>query len=93
MYFCVQNEIYNVVHIESNATMMIMSHEVYQAISKLSDNKASGLDHISAEHLKYGSKRIAPLLALCFSGFMTHGVLPDSMLSVLLVPVIKDKVA
>lgn len=42
-------------------------------------------------HLKYGSKRIAPLLAVCFTSLLIHGVLPDSMLSVLLVPVIKNK--
>ncbi len=30
--------------------------------------KASGLDNISAEHLKYGSKRITSL-AVCFTGF------------------------
>ncbi len=34
--------------------------------------KASGLDNISAEHLKYGSKRIA-LLAVCFTGFFNGG--------------------
>lgn len=31
------------------------------------------------------------LLAMCFSGLLAHGILPGSMLSVLLVPVIKDK--
>ncbi len=34
--------------------------------------KASGLDNISAEHLKYGSKRIASL-AVCFTGFFFNG--------------------
>ena len=28
---------------------------------------------------------------MCFTSFMSHGFLPDSMLSVMLVPVIKDK--
>ena len=28
---------------------------------------------------------------MCFSGIMVHGVLPDSILSVLLVPVLKEK--
>ncbi len=31
------------------------------------------------------------LLAICFTGFMIHGLLPESMLSVTLLPVIKDK--
>ena len=31
------------------------------------------------------------LLAMCFISFISHGFLPGSMLSVVLVPVIKDK--
>ena len=31
------------------------------------------------------------LLTICFSGLLAHGILPDSMLPVLLVPVIKEK--
>lgn len=34
-----------------------------------------------------------PLLAMCFTGFLTHGYLPDSITTVVLVPVIKDKAA
>ena len=45
----------------------------------------------NAEHLKYCSRRIIPLLAMCISALFIHGFLPDSMLSVVLVPVIKDK--
>ena len=91
LFNCVQSELYKVDDIDSNESMVIMSHEVYQAINKMSDNKASGEDHISAEHLKYASMEIASLLSICFTAFMSHGLLPDSMLSVLLVPVIKDK--
>ncbi len=64
---------------------------MYQAINRISDNKASGLDNITIEHLKYASLKTAPLLSLCFTGFMIHGLLPDSVLSVFLVPVVKDK--
>lgn len=56
----------------------------------ISHNKASSLNHINAEPVKNGTLR-APLLSLCFTGFMMHGLLPDSMLSVMLVPVVKDK--
>ena len=75
----------------SDDVSVIMSHEVSKAISQMSDNKASVLDHISGEHLKHASLKTAPLLALSFTGFMIHGMLPDSLLSVLLVPVVKDK--
>ena len=52
----------------------------------------SGSDHITAEHFKFATPKAAALLSICFTGFMNHGLLPDSMLSVTLVPVIKDKV-
>ncbi len=54
-------------------------------------NKACGPDLIVAEHLKNASQLILVLLALCLTGFLLHGLLPQSMLTVLLVPVIKDK--
>ena len=66
-------------------------NEVNQAIGQLADNKACGMDNITAEHLKLASPRVAALLSICFTGMMTHGTLPDSMLTVTLVPVIKDK--
>ena len=49
------------------------------------------MEYNYAEHLKYCSRRILPLLAMCISALFIHGFLPDSMLSVVLVPVIKDK--
>ena len=55
------------------------------------NNKSCGLDGIYAEHLKLCSRRIIPLLAMCFTALFIHGFLPDAMLSVVLVPVIKDK--
>lgn len=70
---------------------IINSYEVSQAIQNLSANKTTGMDHISAEHLKYASFRLYILLALCFTALMSHGFLPESMMTVQLVPVIKDK--
>ena len=64
---------------------------VNDAIKELGLNKSCGLDGVSAEHLKYASDRLPHLLGLCITGFFIHGFLPDSMLSVLIVPVIKDK--
>lgn len=57
----------------------------------ISGNKASSLIHSNMQHLKNGSLKTAPLLSLCFTGFMFHGLLPDSKLSGLFVPVVKDK--
>ena len=64
---------------------------VTEAIKKLSPNKSCGLDGITAEHLKYASERLPYLLSMCITSFFIHGFLPESMLSVLIVPVIKDK--
>ena len=46
---------------------------------------------MSAEHLKHSSNRIVPMLAMCFTGFFIRGMLPPSMLYVVLVPIVKDK--
>ena len=64
---------------------------IRDAIKKLSLNKSCGLDGITAEHLRYASERIHYILSMCITGFFVHGYLPESMLSVLIVPVIKDK--
>lgn len=75
----------------NNEGMVVTPGEVRYAIEKLAENKACGPDRTTAEHLKHASSKITVLLALCFTGFLIHGVLPDSMITVLLVPVIKDK--
>ena len=65
--------------------------EVKDAIQKLENNKSCGADSIYAEHLKYACERIFPLLSVCFTGFFVHGFMPSSLLSVVLVPIIKSK--
>lgn len=47
LFTCVQSTLFRVANPESNDSWVIMSHEVYQAINKLSDNKASALGHVS----------------------------------------------
>ena len=66
-------------------------YTVFEAIRELSLNKSCGIDGITAEHLRYASERLVYLLSLVFTGFIVHGFLPDSMISVMIVPVIKDK--
>lgn len=78
--------------LESTMNEVIVTvDEVSNAINKLDYNKTCGLDRIYAENLKYCSNRILPLLSICITGFFIHGFLPESMLSVVLVPNIKDK--
>ena len=65
--------------------------EIIEAIKSLKLNKAGGLDGIQAEHLKYSSNKLIPLLSMCFSSFFVHGFLPNTLMSVVLAPIIKNK--
>ncbi len=91
IFNCVKSEKSHAGNVLFNNGVIIRPDDVYYAIEKLSMNKACGLDQITAEHLKHAYHRLHVLLAMCFTGLLMHGILPDSMLSVLLVPVIKDK--
>ena len=52
-----------------------VSHaDITSGIEGLANNKSCGLDGVSAEHLKHSSNRIAPMLAMCFTGFFIHGI-------------------
>ena len=71
-----------------------VSHsEVINSIKELSDNKSCGLDgrHIHAEHLPHCSDRIIPMLSKCFIGLLVHSTLPESMMAVVLVHIVKNK--
>ena len=48
---------------------------------------------IYAEHLKHCRNLIIPLLSMCFSSLFVHGCLPEAMISVVLVPIVKNKSA
>ena len=67
------------------------TNDIVVEIRCLDINKTCGMDGIYAEHLKHCDKRIVPLLAMCITGFFVHGFLLSSLLSVVLVPIIKDK--
>ena len=77
--------------VEFDEGVTITTSEIKNIILKLGDNKASGMDNITSEHIKNASDKLFPLLSLCFTGCIVHGILPDSIMAVLLVPVIKDK--
>ena len=71
--------------------IVVTVEEVTNAIKKFDINKACGSDGICSEYIKYADKALVPLLSLCFTCFFAHGFLPEPILSVVLVPVIKDK--
>lgn len=78
----------NIKAIDKNKCLFIRAHGVYQA-EELPDNKTCGVDGMYAEHLKHAC---ISLLAICFTYCLNNGILPDSLLSVTLVQVMKDKV-
>lgn len=75
----------------STNEVRIKIHEIVDAVKSLKDNKSCGLDGIYAEHLKYASGKLIPLLSMCLSGLFVHGFLPNSFMSVVLIPIIKNK--
>ena len=72
-------------------TWLFGAKEIRDAIKKLDYNNACDIDNIYAEHFKYASSNVFPMLAMCLTGFLIHGTLPHTMISVIIVPVIKDK--
>lgn len=49
--------------------LVVRTCELYNAILKLGDNKACGLDGVMAEHLKFSSNRICPCWPCVSLGF------------------------
>ena len=76
---------------ESYDKVKVKIEEIINAIKSLDDNKSCALDGIFAEHMKYASSKLVPLLSMCFSGLFVHGYLPSSLMSVVLIPIIKNK--
>ena len=71
--------------------LIITPGQVEDAINNLDAGKSCGLDGIYSEHLKYSSLGYRILIAKCMTSFLVHGELPESLMSVVLVPIIKDK--
>ena len=69
----------------------VNNDEIIDAIKSLDINKSCGLDRIYAEHLKFASGKLITLLSMCFTGLFVHGFLPSSLMSVVLIPIIKNK--
>ena len=76
---------------ECGDTSRVCPDEVENSIRNLQKNKSCGSDGIFAEHLMYTDKKLVTLLYQCFSCMLIHGVLPESLIDVILVPVIKGK--
>ena len=71
--------------------LKVNNSEIYEVIQSLDLNKSCGMDGIQVEHLKYSSNKLIPLLSMCFSSCFVHGFLPSALMSIVLVPIIKNK--
>ena len=94
IFNCIKSKKELLTHLNLNDAIneiAVNPYAVLEAIKELGLNKSCGMDGITAEHLRYASERLPYLLSLVITGFFVHGFLPDSMISVLIVPVIKDK--
>ncbi len=70
--------------------IVVSAAEIESTIKELDFNRSCGLDGIYSEHLKYSSHHLLVLLSCCITNLFIHGILPDSVISVVLVPIIKD---
>ena len=82
LFNCHGRNNYEVGYVHNNENVVINSEEIQSAVLGLNDNKAYGADKITAEHLKYASRKLITLLAICMTGFLGHGSLPDAILPV-----------
>jgi exonuclease III len=83
---------YNATNVTTLYSDMIVSEsEIFEIIKDLPNGKSSGLDGLTGEHLKYAGMKLIYLLSLLCTAIFMHGVLPQSMLSSVMVPIVKDK--
>ena len=60
-------------------------------IDELSCNKSSGLDGLTAEHIKFADSQLVVLLTNLVSSILVHGYIAKAITEFVIVPVIKDK--
>ena len=65
--------------------------QIEKAIKGLKSGKAVGNDNLSAEHLKFCSKRVYCLLSMLYNCCVSHAYIPSDMLDTIIVPLPKDK--
>ena len=76
---------------ESYDKVVVKREEVADAIRTLESGKSCGMDGVTAEHPKLCSGVVVEMLSVCFTCMFTHGYLPKDMLSIVLIPILKDK--
>ena len=65
--------------------------EVMELLYELSSGKASGMDGLTGESLKYANPILPVLLSICFTYMFKHCYFPISMLNSVIVPLVKNR--
>lgn len=88
-----QNEVNNLIsdNIQFQHTDRITADDIQIAIKKLPGNKAAGCDGLPAEAFKYCHPILHIMLAALFNACIIHQFLPQALLLVHLIPLIKNK--
>ncbi len=69
----------------------VSASDVYKCIQRLKCGKAKGPDQLSAETLKYAHPIIMTVLASLFNSCIAHGYVPDNIMRVVIIPLLKKK--
>ncbi len=81
----------NIKQEELSEGMIVSASEVQDCILKLEKGKATSFDGLSNEALVYARTRLSVLLALCYSSYLLHGILPSSMIQTVIIPLVKKE--
>ena len=79
----------NIVH---DLYAKITEYEISKAIKCLKNGRATGLDTISNEYLKYSIPFLLPLLTKMFNLVLNSGIIPESWQIGSIIPIYKIKV-
>lgn len=74
---------------DKNDLYRASEHDVDKCIKKLKNGKAAGIDKLTAESLKYADPLLNVLLAQLFNSCLAHAFIPDVIMRVVLVPILK----
>ena len=70
---------------------VINVHELRQIVKGLKNNKAVGNCGILSEVYKFASERLLTMISIFLSGCMLTGKLPNSLMHVVIIPLLKCK--
>ena len=70
---------------------MITAPIVRECLKSIKLGKAAGLDGLAAEHFVYSHKIISVHLSLLFTGLLSHGYLPATLMKSAIVPILKNR--